>query len=334
MSSTILVTGAGGWLGSLIAEALHSDPTAPNTRLILADVVKPKAPAGSNALVIQADLTDRAQVNALFTTSFGIPNTVYCMHGIMSRGSEENFELGIKVNVDSVRLLLEETRSVNAPKPIKFIFTSSLAVYGGPLRDIITPETIAVPQSSYGTAKLMAEIMINEYTRRGWVDGRIMRLPTITVRPGPPAAATSAFISGIIREPLSGVEATCPIGDSYESPELSLPLWLASPETTIKNLILARHIPAERFMAHTRVVCLPGFTATIKDELEALVKVAGKEALQLVKFVDDPVSRRIVSSWPSVFDNTYALSLGFVADEGGMEPIVRRFQQSVVKSDR
>jgi len=171
--------------------------------------------------------------------------------------------------------------------------------------------------------------MVNEYTRRGWVDGRIMRLPTILIRPGVPSAATSAFISGIIREPLKGLESICPIGDSFDSPELSLRTWLASPETTIQNLIIAKHVPADNFFSHTRVVCLPGFTATVREELEALEEVAGKDVLKLVKFKDDPVNRRMVSSWPAVFDNTYPLSLGFVVDQGGMVPIVRRFQQDI-----
>ncbi|KIM44206.1 hypothetical protein M413DRAFT_443234 [Hebeloma cylindrosporum] len=328
MVNTVLITGAAGWLGGLLATALHNDPLTPDVHLILADIVEPKAPAGSKAVLIKADLSDKAQVDALFTTKFGVPDTIYCLHGIMSRGSEDNFELGVKINIDSVRSLLESTRALAKPS-IKFIFTSSLAVYGGPLPPVVTPSTIATPEGAYGMGKLTSELMVNEYTRRGWIDGRIIRLPTIVVRPGVPSNATSAFISGIIREPLKGLEALCPIGDSYESPELSLPSWLASPETTIKNFVIAKHVPAEKFLKHTRVVCLPGFTATVRDELEALLKVAGPEVLKLVKFKDDPINRRIVSSWPPAFDNTYPLSLGFVVDEGGMEPIVRQFQKDV-----
>lgn len=166
------------------------------------------------------------------------------------------------------------------------------------------------------------------------------------VRPGPPSNATSAFLSGmlykilfnfavhsyrpgIVREPLQAVEAICPIGNSFDAPELSLKAWLASPETTIKNLVYAKHVPASNFSAHTRVVCLPGFTASVRDELEALIEVAGLEALKFIKFKDDPTNRRIVSSWPAVFDNSYALSLGFSVDEGGMVPIVRKFQQNL-----
>ncbi|KAF9483710.1 NAD(P)-binding protein [Pholiota conissans] len=325
--SVVLITGAAGWLGGLLAKAIHKDPLTPDVKLILVDIVEPKAPDGSNAVVLKLDLTESVQVNQVFNTKFGIPDTVYCLHGLMSRGSEDNFDLGTKINIDSVRSLLESTRSHSERNnPIKFIFASSLAVYGGPLPDVITPSTLAIPQGSYGFAKLVNELYINEYTRRGFVDGRVLRLPTIVVRPGAPSKAASSFLSGIIREPLQGIEAVCPIGNSFDAPELSLKAWLASPETTIKNLVHAKHIPSDKFLSHTRVVCLPGFTASVREELEALMSVAGSDVLKLVKFEDDPVSREIVSSWPAVFDNAYALSLGFSVDEGGIEPVVKRFQ--------
>ncbi|KAF9467685.1 NAD-P-binding protein [Collybia nuda] len=329
MSNVVLVTGAAGWLGGLLAHALRDDPGTPNVQLILADIIEPKAPEGVKAVTIKADLTDKAQINSLFATSLGIPDTVYCLHGIMSRGSEDNFDLGLQVNVDSVRSLLDATRHNGKKNPIKFIFTSSLAVYGGPLPEVITPSTIATPEGAYGMGKLTSELFVNEYSRRGFVDGRIIRLPTVVIRPGAPSAATSAFISGIIREPIKGLEYLCPIGDSLDSPELELAVWLASPQTTIKNFVIAKHISADKFLPHTRVVCLPGFTATIRDELRALEKVAGKGVVALVKFKDDPVNRRIVSSWPPQFDNSYPLSLGFVMDEGGMERIVQQFQKDV-----
>jgi len=330
MSNVVLITGAAGWLGGLLSHALKDDPQTPNVQLILVDIVEPKAPEGIMAVTIKADLTDKTQIEALFDTPFGIPDTIYCLHGIMSRGSEDNFDLGLKVNVDSVRALLEITRhKTPQSQPIKFIFTSSVAVYGGALPEVVTPSTIATPVGAYGMGKLTSELLVNEYSRRGFIDGRIIRLPTIVVRPGVPSAATSAFISGIIREPLKGLESVCPIGDSLDSPELDLPSWLASPETTIKNFVIAKHVPASKFLPYTRVVCLPGFTATVREELQALEKVAGKEALAFVKFKDDPTNRRLVSSWPPRFDNTYPLGLGFVVDEGGMEPIVRQFQKDV-----
>ncbi|KAI8971139.1 hypothetical protein BD414DRAFT_525466 [Trametes punicea] len=331
--NVVLITGAGGWLGGLLAHALIDDAQTPDVKLILVDIVQPKTPQDANAIALQADLTDPAQVDRLFETQFGVPDTVYCLHGIMSRGSEDNFDLGVKVNVDSVRSVLDAARHAGqrSGTVIKFVFTSSLAVYGGPLPAVVTPDTIATPQGAYGMAKLVDEIFINEYTRRGFVDGRILRLPTIVVRPGPPSAATSAFVSGIIREPLRGIEATCPIGDSLDSPMLdALALWVASPETTIRNFVLAKHVPAEKFLPHTRVVCLPGFTTTVREEIAALEQVAGREAVERIRFQDDPTNRRLVSSWPARFDNSYALSLGFAVDEGGMVPIVRRFKEQLL----
>ena len=189
-----------------------------------------------------------------------------------------------QVNIDSIRYMLDAARHAQAPSPIRFIFTSSLAVYGGPLPDVVKPETIATPEGAYGTGKLIAEYLVNEYTRRGYIDGVILRLPTIVVRPGVPSAATSAFISGVIREPLHGEQAVCPVGNSVDDPALSLAAWVASPEVTIRNFVKAKHVPSDKFFKHSRTVYLPGFTVTVKQEIDALAEVAGKDALKLITF--------------------------------------------------
>ncbi|ORY26021.1 putative nucleoside-diphosphate-sugar epimerase [Naematelia encephala] len=331
-TNVVLITGAAGWLGNILAGELLSDPLTPNVHLILADIVEPKPPKGATQVVTRkADLTNKDEIDALFHIEFGVPDTVYCFHGIMSRGSEDNFDLGLRVNIDSIRMMLEAARQSRpvSGQPVKFIFTSSLAVYGGPLPDVVNIQTIATPEGAYGMGKLSSELLVNEYSRRGFVDGRILRLPTIVVRPGVPSAATSAFISGIIREPLHGVEAICPVGNGHDSPELNLAAWVASPETTIKNFVIAKHVPVEKFLPHTRVAYLPGFTTTVREELEALATVAGTDVLKLITFKDDPINRRIVGSWPARFDNAYPLSLGFVVDEGGMVPVVQRFKEMV-----
>jgi len=315
-------------LGNLLARTLAKAHNGA-IRLLLTDVVEPNIPPEAETKTLQADLTDDRQIRQLFETEFGIPDTIYCMHGIMSRGAEDNFELGLKINVDSVVALLQTARryGVQGNKLIKFIFTSSLAVYGGPLPEVITPSTIAVPQSAYGTEKLVCELYVNEFTRRGFVDGRICRLPTIVVRSGAPAAATSSFLSAIIREPLSGKRALCPIGNSLDSPELDLEVWLASPVTTVQNLTLARTIDASQFFSHTRVVCLPGFTVTIRGMLNALERVAGRQGLDLIDFKDDETNRRIISSWPARFDCSYAIGLGFKVDSEGMDRVIKDFIQ-------
>ncbi|KAF9059955.1 hypothetical protein BDP27DRAFT_1302147 [Rhodocollybia butyracea] len=334
-TNVVLVTGAGGFLASLVAQALLEDPQTPNIRLIITDVVEPRNPTKASdtadILTVKADLTKPGETDSLFHTRFGIPDTVYCMHGIMSRGSEDNFDFGLKVNVDSVRELLQATRKYGSQlkHPIKFIFTSSCAVYGGPQPHIITPETVATPEGAYGLGKLTSELFINEFSRRGYVDGRVLRLPTIAIRSGAPTGASSSFMSGIVREPLKGLPATCPVGTDLSSPELDLPVWFSSPETVTHNLIYAKHISSSAFPKHTRVVCAPGFTATIREEIEALRQVGGEEALRLIKFEDDPPTKRLVDSWPQRFDNTYALSLGFKADKGGILPIVEKFKKDV-----
>ncbi|PFH48513.1 hypothetical protein AMATHDRAFT_149748 [Amanita thiersii Skay4041] len=326
----ILITGAAGFLGQLLAKELTR--TSDEITLILVDIVQPQLPDGRKGRALAMDLTDPGTVDRLFNTlENGVPDTVYCLHGLMSRGSEDNFDLALKVNIDSVRHLLEATRRhrPSSNQPAKFIFASSLAVYGGLLPDVIMPTTLATPEGTYGFSKLASELFINEFTRRGFVDGRIVRLPTVVVRPGAPSAATSSFMSGVIREPLKGIESVCPIGNSLDSLELDLAIWIASPEVTVRNLAYTRKVPADRFLGHTRVICLPGITVTVREELEALERVGGRATLGLVKFKDDPTNRRIVSSWPSRFDNSYALELGFEVDEGGMDGIVRTFKDKL-----
>lgn len=325
----ILITGASGFLGGLLAKALADNASRDKLTLILVDVIKARLPEGAKGLAIVADLRDPWSVERLFNTVFGVPTTVYCLHGVMSRASEDDLDLALKVNIDSVRLLLERARHCKSGKPITFIFSSSIAVYGGSLPDVITPSTLATPESTYGFSKLTSELLVNEFSRRGFVDGRVVRLPTIVVRPGKPSAATSSFLSGIIREPLKEIPSICPIGDGLDSSELDIPIWISSPEVAVKNLVHTRLIPAERFALPAHVVCLPGITVTIRDELQALEIVGGKKALELVKFKDDPVNRRIVSSWPSRFDNSYALNLGYFVDEGGIEGIVAEFKRKL-----
>ncbi|KAF2204091.1 NAD(P)-binding protein [Delitschia confertaspora ATCC 74209] len=316
-SQTILITGASGFVGQTLAKALlltYSDLT-----LVLADVNTPPNPvpeAKNNVHCLSADLTSPSTSTSLITTHK--PTTIYILHGIMSSGAEANLELGLKVNFDSVRTLLDIVR--RHQPGTKVIFTSSCAVNGRLAVSAIASETsiTPMPESSYGTQKLMIELLINDYSRRGEIDGRVVRLPTIFVRRGAPTAAASSFVSGIVREPVHGEESELPV-----SPDIGV--WLSSPSTLAKNLIHAMTLPAEKF-GHFRTVLLPGFTATSGEILNCLENVVGREARKRVKEKRDPVIERIVKSWPAQYDTSRARELKFFED-GGLKAAIKEFVQ-------
>ncbi|EPQ28134.1 uncharacterized protein PFL1_04461 [Pseudozyma flocculosa PF-1] len=333
---TILITGAGGWLGSLLPSRIVEREPQVAFKFILADIVEPKPPKSLAAEVrtMKADLSEQDSLDALFATDLGKPDVIYSMHGIMSLGSEENWDLGMKVNFDSTRLLLEKARHTRNSQggPIRFIFTSSVATYGGELPHLVLPSTACQPEGAYGTAKLMGEYLVTEYSRRGFIDGLSVKLPTIVPRPGAPSRATSAFVSGIVREPLNGVEAVCPVGSSIDDPALDkLEVWVAKPSTTLENLARAKDVvvqSADRITRWSRSVQLPGFTVSIRQIIEALRTVRGDGAVALIRFEDDETCRRVVSSWPREFDNGYALGLGFTVDQDGFAGAIREYMDA------
>jgi nucleoside-diphosphate-sugar epimerase len=308
----VLITGAGGFVGQILAKKLIETSTA--TSLILADVTEPSNPTTSgNVKRVAADLTDVKAAEDLIAQS---PDAVYILHGIMSSGSEANLELGLKVNFESVRQLLDIIR-VKRPG-IKVVFTSSCAVFGRKAVENVATETdiVPMPESSYGTQKLMIEFLVNDYSRRGLIDGRVVRLPTVFVRAGAPTAAASSFVSGIVREPVHGKESELPC-------DPSIGIWLTSPRALAANLVHAIKVPAEKFGGF-RQVLLPGYTATSGEILDALEKVAGKEVRGRVKEKRDETIQRIVLSWPAKYDTTRAKELGFEEDVG-LEQTIRDF---------
>jgi nucleoside-diphosphate-sugar epimerase len=308
----VLITGAGGFVGQILAKKLIETSTA--TSLILADVREPPNPTSSKDVqCIAADLTDPKAAEDLISQG---PDAVYILHGIMSSGAEANLELGLKVNFDSVRQLLDIIR-MKQPG-IKVVFTSSCAVFGRKAVENTATETdvVPMPESSYGTQKLMIEFLVNDYSRRGLIDGRIVRLPTVFVRAGAPTAAASSFVSGIVREPVNGKESELPV-------DPSLGIWLTSPRALATNLVHAIKAPAEKF-GHFRQVLLPGYTATSGEILDALEKVAGKETRALVKEKRDETIQRIVLSWPAGYDTSRAKELGF-SEDVGLEQTIRDF---------
>jgi nucleoside-diphosphate-sugar epimerase len=187
------------------------------------------------------------------------------------------------------------------------VFASSCAVFGGALSAAVQDHTAPFPQSSYGTQKAIVDLLINDYSRRGFIDGRALRLPTIAIRPGKPNAATSSFVSSIIREPLQGKRANCPV-----SPEIKV--WILSPDKVTDNFIYAAHIPAQAFKGN-RVVNLPGLTVSVKQMVDTLESIKGKEATALIDWEPDAFLQSIVLTWPPNFETTRAMALGFQRDQ-------------------
>ncbi|GLB09652.1 hypothetical protein AtubIFM57258_005578 [Aspergillus tubingensis] len=312
----ILITGAAGFIGQLLAKELLNDPSYTVT---LTDINEPPIPTGvtypQNARSVTADLLKGA--DAVVDKSL---DAVYAFHGIMSSGSEANFDLGMSVNVDATRNLLEALR--RTCPGVRVIYSSSQAVYGQPLPEVVNDSVIPTPQSSYGAEKIICETLINEYTRRGFIAGFTLRFPTISVRPGLPTAAASSFLSGMIREPLDGKECVIPLEDrSFKS-------WLCSPKTLVHNLIHTLSLSKDALPPHIRQINVPGICVTIQDMMDALKKVAGKDKLDLLTEKEDPTLRPILDSWPTRFDNSQAIALGFKRDSS-FEQAVRDYQLEI-----
>ena len=310
----IVITGGAGFLGQRLAHKLLEHSTL--KQLILADVVAPPIPnQDARVRSVVADLTDADAARSLVSAE---TTAVYHLAAVVSGQAEAKFDLGVAVNVDGTQNLLEAVRH-QAPGA-KVIFASSLAVYGGELPAVITEDTGLQPQSSYGTQKAIAELWVNDYTRKGFLDGRILRLPTVCVRPGKPNAAASSFASGIIREPLNGEKAICPV-------DPALPLWLSSPSAVTENLVKGLALPAADFGPYSRTVNLPGITVTVAEMIAALREVAGDEVAGRIQYQPDETISKIVASWPSQFDISRAIALGFQGDRSFTD-IVRAHMQS------
>lgn len=308
----IVITGGGGFLGQRVAAALlargglGADSDAPKSlqELVLVDQTLPAAGV-SDARVrkVVCDIGDRAGLQRVFAPPV---DAVFHLAAVVSAGAEADFDLGYRVNLDATRLLLEACRQ--QPRAPRLVFTSSVAAFGGELPAIVSDTSAATPQSSYGTQKVIGELLINDYTRKGFLDGRVIRLPTIVVRPGKPNRAASGFMSTILREPLSGETAVCPVMPDTK-------MWIASPDSAVDALILAMELPAAAWGAN-RTLNAPGITVSVGDALDALEKIAGRECAARVRFEPDPAVAAIVTGWPARFATDRAQALGFAADSG------------------
>jgi nucleoside-diphosphate-sugar epimerase len=315
----IVITGGAGFLGSRLALRLLQRGMLTDAKgrqreiaqIVLLDVVSATLPADPRLISIAGDLADAAVVERAVTRD---TDTVFHMAAVVSGQAEADFDIGMRVNLDATRLLLERCRKLDAPP--KFVFTSSLAVFGGPVPDPVTDDAPVTPQASYGAQKLIGEYLVYDMTRKGFLDGRSLRLPTVTVRPGKPNKAASSFASGIIREPLAGVDAICPVAPATR-------MWVQSPRAVIENLIIGHEAPATAF-AHTRSVNVPGICVPVADMVAALRRVAGDAVADRVKWIYDPVIDKIVATWPANFAPRLGPALGMKADPD-FESIVRAY---------
>jgi nucleoside-diphosphate-sugar epimerase len=305
----ILITGGAGFLGSRLARDLLARGELdgrPIRQLVLADL----AQAVDAGLHADPRVESRvgpllAQTEALHTEPF---DGIFHLASAVSGECEADFDLGLRSNLDSTRALLDACRAAgNAPK---LVFASSVAVFGSdpafPLPAVVRDDTLPTPQSSYGTHKLVCEQLIADYTRKGYVDGRAARLMTVSVRPGRPNGAASSFLSGIVREPLAGLPAICPVPADTR-------VVLASPSRTIAALIAVFEASRDEFGGRT-ALNLPGLSVTVAEMLDALEAVAGAEVRARVRFEPDAAIARLVLGWPAAFDSARARRLGLVAD--------------------
>lgn len=254
------------------------------------------------------------------------PEIIFHLAAVVSGEAETDFDKGYRVNLDGTRLLFEAVRKAGGGYKPRVVFTSSIAVFGAPFPEAIGDEFLSAPLTSYGTQKAIDELLLSDYSRRGFFDGIGIRLPTICVRPGKPNKAASGFFSGIIREPLAGEEALLPVPESVRH-------WFASPRAAIGFLLHASKINTEQLGAR-RNLSMPGVSATVAEQIEALRRVAGDKAARLIRREPDPLIQRIVEGWPRNFDAKRALALGFRADSSFEEIIRIHIEDELQESPR
>ncbi|MBO9459510.1 D-erythronate dehydrogenase [Labrenzia sp. R5_0] len=314
----VLVIGAAGMVGRKLVEKLAAQPEVLGfevSRLTLADAVSPTAPAALPGIA-EAVTVDLSKAGAARTLVASRPDVIFHLAAIVSGEAEQEFEKGYAVNLDGSRELFEAIRIEGAREPYfpKVIFASSIAVFGQPFPEKIGDEFFTTPLTSYGTQKAITELLLADYSRKGFFDGIGLRLPTICIRPGRPNKAASGFFSNIMREPLSGQEAVLPVDDSVRH-------WFASPRAAVGFFVHAARMDAAG-IGPRRTVTLPGLSATVGEQIEALRRVAGEKAVRLIRREPDEAIARIVEGWPRNFDARRALELGFQA-ETSFDDIIR-----------
>jgi D-erythronate 2-dehydrogenase len=313
----ILIIGAAGMVGRKLTSALVKAGQVrgkPIEKLTLADVIKPEAVSFPGAVeTVAVDVSAASSSVALVASR---PDLIFHLAAIVSGEAEMDFDKGYRINLDGTRFLLEAIRQEGLKSPYvpRLVFTSSIAVFGAPFPEAIGDEFFTTPLTSYGTQKAIGELLLNDYSRKGFVDGIGIRLPTIAVRPGKPNLAASGFFSNILREPLAGLEAVLPVSKDVRH-------WFASPRAAVGFLIHAAEMDSSK-LGWRRTLSAPGLSATVGEEIEALRRVAGDDAVALIRAEPDEAIARMVDGWPRAFDARRATALGFVA-ERDFDEIVR-----------
>ncbi|MBC7580581.1 MAG: SDR family oxidoreductase [Tardiphaga sp.] len=313
----ILILGAAGMVGRKLTEKLLRDGRLGGreiTRMTLQDVVAPAKPAGA-ALPISIVTSDFADPATAAPLLLHRPDVIFHLAAIVSGEAEAEFEKGYRINLDGTRFLIDAIRAIGGGYRPRLVFTSSIAVFGAPFPAQIGVEFFHTPLTSYGTQKSICEMLIADYTRKGFLDGIGIRLPTICVRPGTPNKAASGFFSNIIREPLAGHEAILPVGEDVRH-------WHASPRSAVGFLVHAATMDLAA-MGARRNLSMPGLSVTVGEQIAALERVAGKSVVARIVRKTDPVITGIVSGWPRDFVTERALSLGFTTAEKTFDDIIR-----------
>jgi nucleoside-diphosphate-sugar epimerase len=312
----VLVTGAAGMIGRKLTDRLAQDGSLhgkPVERFTLLDIVRPAKPAQFTGIVeaIAADLSQPAEAGRVIAAR---PDAIFHLAGVVSGEAELDFEKGYRVNLDGTRALLEAIRTAGDGYKPKVVYTSSIAVFGAPFPPSIPDDFHLTPLTSYGTQKAMGELLLADYSRRGFCDGIGIRLPTIVVRPGKPNAAASGFFSGIIREPLAGLEAILPVPEGVVHTH-------ASPRAAVGFLLHAAGLSPEVLGARINL-SMPGVCCTVAEQIASLRRIAGERVAARIRHASDPLIARIVEGWPQRIEARRARALGFTA-ESSFDEIVR-----------
>ena len=315
----VVVLGAAGMLGRRLSREIARRYTG-LSRLTLIDIVKPPDPDGYGADCLALDYSD-ADVAAKIAD--GEPDQIFHLAAVVSGEAESNFDKGYKVNFTATENLLRAIRNRNIHPRI--VFASSLAVFGPPFPDPVPDSHRPTPASSYGTQKAMTEFLIADYTRKGFIDGISLRLPTAAIRPGKPNAAASGFLSNIIREPLQGLPAFLPVPVTTRA-------YLSSPNTIVRSFVMAASLPADKLKG-LAALNLPGLTVSVEDMLQTLRDVAGQTAVDLVTPRRDPLVSMLVESWPPAFEARTARGLGFPVNESFREIVQEHINEYGMKAN-